>query len=219
MCRSLLAGLAATLLLCGAPAAAPVHATSAILRCQPADGSLVYTDKACSAFGARTLPIPAELLTRIARDEARNAGYTVDAAVRGSATGLPISRRSASSGCARTPTQLAMDLRGSLALGDVNRVAESYHWVGMSSRQGERTLDRLQALTGSMVIDSHYFDAQIRMSPPLSAMPDAAMLATSDATGIGGEAGMLQLVLDDDAARSVIDFDVHRYAGCYFVTF
>jgi hypothetical protein len=70
-----------------------------------------------------------------------------------------------------------------------------------------------------MVIDSHYFDAQIRMSPSLSAMPDAAMLAASDASGIGGEAGMLQLVLDDDATRSVIDFDVHKYAGCYFVTF
>jgi hypothetical protein len=219
MRRSLLAGFVATLLLCGAPAAAPVHATSAILRCQSVDGSLVYTDKACSAFGARTLPIPAELLTRIARDEARNAGYIGDTAMHGPAAGLPISRRSARSGCARTPTQLAMDLRGSLALGDVNRVAESYHWVGMSSRQGERTLDRLQGLTGSMVIDSHYFDAQIRMSPSLSAMPDAAMLAASDASGIGGEAGMLQLVLDDDATRSVIDFDVHKYAGCYFVTF
>lgn len=221
MHRSLLASLAATLLLCAAPAAAPVQATSAILRCQSADGTLLYTDKACSVLGGRTLPIPAELLMRIARDEARYADETVDADMTGSVAGWPVGRRAASGGCARTPTQLAMDLRGSLALGDVNRVAESYHWVGMSSREGDRTLDRLQGLTGRTVIDSHYFDAQVRMSPSPSALPDAAMLV-SDASGIGGAAGVLQLVLGDAAARSahsVIDFDVHRYAGCYFVTF
>jgi hypothetical protein len=30
---------------------------------------------------------------------------------------------------------------------------------------------------------------------------------------------MLQLVLGDDGNRSVVDFDVRKYAGCYFVTF
>ena len=57
----------------------------------------------------------------------------------------PVSRRGPGSGCARTPTQLAMDLRGALALGDVNRIAESYHWVGMSNKQGQRIMDRLRA--------------------------------------------------------------------------
>jgi hypothetical protein len=219
MNTSLIASLAATLLLCAAPAATPVHATSAILKCQAADGSLVYTDKACAAFGGKTLPISGELLTRIARDEARHAEGAIDSGFPASNAAAPISRRTASSGCARTPTQLAMDLRGSLALGDVNRIAESYHWVGMSSRQGDRTLDRLQDLAGKVVVDSHYFDAQISMSPSSAALPDAGMLATSSASGIGGGAGVLQLLLADDASRSVIDFDVHKYAGCYFVRF
>ena len=209
---SLLAALATTLLLAGVPAPAPLHAASAILRCQSADGTSVYTDKACSAFGAKAAPIPGELLGRIYRDEAR-FGAEVDSSP-SVAPASPIGRRAASGGCARTPTQLAMDLRGSLALGDVNRVAESYHWVGMSSRQGARTLDRLQALIGKPVLDSHYFDARI------GAVSDDgdAVLASND-TSIGGDAGMLQLVLGGDDARSAIDFDVHRYAGCYFVTF
>jgi hypothetical protein len=211
MLRAPLATLAATLLLSAVPAAAPLHAASAILRCQSPDGTLVYTDKACGAFGAKAAPMPGALLSRIYQDEAR---FDSDSDADAPAVLPPVERRSASRGCARTPTQLAMDLRGSLALGDVNRVAESYHWVGMSSRQGERTLDRLQRLIGKPVLDSHYFDAQIGAS-----VEGSALLASND-TSIGGDAGMLQLVLGGgDTARSAIDFDVHRYAGCYFVTF
>jgi hypothetical protein len=209
---SLFATLAATLLLAGMPAPAPLRAASAILRCESADGTLVYTDKACGAFGAKAAPIPGELLGRIYRDEARFGG-DADSSMP-DAPASSTGRRAASGGCARTPTQLAMDLRGSLALGDVNRVAESYHWVGMSSRQGERTLDRLQALVGKPVLDSHFFDARIGAGSDAGGVE----LASNDGAD-GGDAGMLQLVLGGDDARSAIDFDVHRYAGCYFVTF
>jgi hypothetical protein len=211
MLRPLLATLAAVLLLCTIPAAMPVQASNAILRCQSPDGTLVYTDKACSAFGAKAAPLPGALLTRIYRDEVRHDD-DIDNAIQG--TPAVVSRRDPSLGCARTPTQLAMDLRGAMALADVNRVAESYHWVGMSSRQGERTLDRLQALTGRPVLDSHYFDAQI--GPALTA--DASTVASTD-DGIGGDAGILQVLLGGGDAPTAIDFDVHRYAGCYFVTF
>jgi hypothetical protein len=210
MLRPLLVTFATGLLLSAVPAATPVQASSAILRCQSPDGTLVYTDKACGALGARAAPLPGELLTRIYRDELRH-GDEIDNAIQ--AAPAVVGRRDPTLGCARTPTQLAMDLRGAMAMDDVNRVAESYHWVGMSSRQGEATLDRLQALTGRPVLDSHYFDAQI--GPALSA--DASTLASAD-NGIGGDAGMLQLLLGGDAPTA-IDFDVHRYAGCYFVTF
>jgi hypothetical protein len=219
MNRSLLTTLAATLLLSGVPVTSPVHATSAVLRCQSPDGTLVYTDKACGALGAKSMPLPGELLARIYNEEARFGGKNADAAIAPMA-GAPPERRSASSGCARSPTQLAMDLRGSLALGDVNRVAESYHWVGMSSRQGERTLDRLQHLVGQAVLDSHYFDARIASASSPGTLDAGASVLASSASALGGNAGMLQLVLGDhDAARSVVDFNVHRYAGCYFVAF
>jgi hypothetical protein len=214
MNRSFLAALTATMLLSVAPATAPAHATTAIARCQSPDGTSVYTDRACTAFGAKPLPLPGQLLSRIYREQARQ-----DDGVDGATNSIPVvatARRPATGGCARTPTQLAMDLRGSLAMGDVNRVAESYHWVGMSSREGERTLDRLQHLIGKPVLDSHYFDAQIAAAS-ISSMPDAgsSLVASSDASS-AGEAGMLQLALADN---SVVDFDVRKYAGCYFVKF
>lgn len=234
MNKSLLATLAATALLSTIPVSAPVEATSAIQRCQSSDGSLVYTDKACAIFGAKAAPIPGQLLTRIARDERMHPSTSTDTQYADATTPLdassssPVSRRSPTSGCARTPTQLAMDLRGSLALGDVNRVAESYYWVGMSNKQGQKTLDRLQHLLGKSVVDSHYYDAQIMpsqiMASPIMASPTtdgegASWMAAADTPRGGGNAGILQLALQDDAQTSVMDLDVQRYAGCYFVSF
>ncbi|MDB6164606.1 MAG: hypothetical protein JWL98_2038 [Xanthomonadaceae bacterium] len=209
----MLAALGATLLLSATPDVAPLHATTAVLRCVAADGTVAYTDKACSALGARSIPIPGRLLTQIAHDELR-LGDNADDSVGYPAPIVP-SRRSPVGGCARTPTQLAMDLRGSLTLGDVNRVAESYDWVGMSSREGAHTLDRLQQLIGKPVIDSHYFDAQIGFA----GVPDAGEQVASSAGGTGGDAGMLQLVLGDGGARTATDFDVHKVRGCYFVKY
>ena len=227
MNKTLLAIFAATFALSTAPVSAPAVATSAIQRCQSTDGQLVYTDKACAVFGAKAVPMSGELLTRIARETSREeaqapAGLApaglANAADSPLDSTVNVSRRSPGSGCARTPTQLAMDLRGSLALGDVNRVAESYHWVGMSNAQAYRTMDRLQALIGKPVVDSHYFDAQISSSP-LGTDAGAPWVATSSSNGIGGSAGILQVVLGAGASTSIIDFDVERFADCYFVKF
>lgn len=213
---SLICTVATALLLSSVPATAPLHATTAIERCVSPDGNVAYTDKACSTLGAASVVIPGALLTRIAHEEARYADEedASSGAVATPTTISPVGRRSVASGCARTPTQLAMDLRGSLTLGDVNRVAESYDWRGMSGRQANRTMDRLQQLIGKPLLDSHYFDAQIGLAGTADA---GALLASNE--GIGGEAGVLQLILGADATRSAIDFDVHRAMGCYFVSF
>lgn len=237
MNRYLLATLITGVVLSTVPAAAPVEATSAIQRCESADGTLVYTDKSCAVFGAKAVPMSGELLTRIIREEsipspssqAAGAQASSDGPVGGYADAampldaradtsiaVPVSRRSAGGGCAHSPTQLAMDLRGALGLGDVNRVAESYDWAGMSNKQGQRTLDRLQQLIGRAVIDSHYFDAQITSSP----FADAGAVMTADASGgRPGEAGLLQLTLGNGTQASIIDFHVRHYAGCYFVRY
>ena len=201
-----------------APAARSAPSATLIERCIAAGGGSVYTDRPCAAFGARPAPLSGELLARLASDRhvaalQGDADASLPATLDDVAPSVDAApgRRSPAAGCARTPQQLAADLRGSLALGDVNRLAESYHWVGMSYRQGERTLDRLARLLGKQALDSRYYAAQI------ASLADDGTVDAGD--GRGGDGGILQLVLSGRGAPSVVEFDVHRYAGCYFVSF
>lgn len=212
---SALSALVATALFAALPAPRPVQASTALQRCTTAEGAEIFTDKACAALGAETAPIPAAMMTRLARTLTSDANDALADAAAAITTAPPPSRRSPAGGCARTARQLEADLRGSLALGDVNRIAESYHWAGMSHADGQRIMSRLETLAGQPVRDVHYFDAQI---------VDAAYGSNlyADASGAGrpltGRAGNLQLQLGASSV-SVVDLAVERYAGCYFVRF
>jgi hypothetical protein len=226
----LLSAALAAALATAAPLPMPAAATDALQRCRAPDGTIGYTDRRCAVFGSESAPLPGDLMARIVREEARGVDFdSIDAdgmqAEGMQALGLNHSvapgRRSPASGCARSPAQLAMDVHAALALGDVNRVAESYHFAGMSSDAGERTLDRLQRLVGRPVLESQYFDASIASAGGTgvgtSGFVDGATLLAG--SGDGGT-GMLQLVLGNgEGGASTVDFDVRRYAGCYFVRF
>ena len=211
-----------TLACAASPTAAPVHAGTGIQRCETDGGATVYTDKPCRALGARPVPLSAELATRIVRERSHEqavAGVamgSLDAAAYADAS-APMSlapsapaRRSVAAGCARTPTQLQMDLRGAFALRDVNRIAESYHWVGVSHRGAMRILERLQAMARRQVADTEYFDARIGSGD---------VYASADDSAIGGSGGILQVTFAGTDGGSIADFDVERYKGCYFVRF
>jgi hypothetical protein len=188
------------------PAPQPAQAGTGVVRCEGTNGEVIYTDKACAAFDARHVPIPSELLTRLASD--RDPATLSDLDGPGTLL-LPAApgRRSPASGCARSPRQLARDLHGALALGDVNRVAESYHWVGQTHAQAQPVLARLARLQ-----DVEFFNATIGVASLIDANAPAASRAD-------GAAGLLQLEFGQGAAYEVVDFDVQRYAGCYFVRF
>lgn len=189
-----------------------LHAADGLQRCE-SSGGVVYTDKPCALFGARAVPMSGEMLGRIAREEAQSLAAAIEQGIAIEVdlpTTRPVGRRSLASGCARTPTQLAMDLQGAFALGNVNRVAESYHWVGLDHARGQRIMDRLDHLARRPVVDSHYYAARIH------GVDDAgAWLATSAADS--GNGGVLQVVFGEGG--SVTDFEVVRHAGCYFVKF
>lgn len=211
---SALSALVATALFAALPAPQAAQASTALQRCTTADGSEIFTDKACGALGAETAPIPAPMMTRLARTMTSDASDEL-ADPAAALTTVPPSRRSPASGCARTARQLEADLRGSLALGDVNRIAESYHWAGMTHADGQRIMSRLETLAGQPVRDVHYFDAQI-----VDAAYGSNLYAGASGAGrpLTGSAGNLQLQLGTSAV-SVIDLAVERYAGCYFVRF
>ena len=176
-----------------------VQAGSGLQRCQSADGSISYTDRGCAVLGSKPMPVPAELLTRIASERSREEQTAeLDAFPEIAETNYTPGRRSPLGGCARSKQQLLADLRGAFALGNVNRLAESYHWVGKSNRQAQQQMLQLERMAGEGLLEAQLFDTQIGL-------------------GAGdGSAAMLQLTLGQDQPRQVLDLDVMRYSGCYF---
>ena len=220
--------LVAALAAIPAPMPAEAATEDSITRCISPDGTIGYTDGSCAVFGAQSVPMDPELAARIASDRAYAAASGDDAS--GAPAGFdadsamlvqPVAgRRSPASGCARNPAQLANDLEASVALGDVNRIAESYHFAGMSTAAGERVLDRLQRYAGRVVVTSQYFGGGMASAATGSdGLLDGGM--ASAAAWPGSAPSMVRLVFagDDGAATASLDLDVERYAGCYFVRF
>lgn len=185
------------------PWSGSVGASSGLQRCEHADGSIAYTDRACITLGARAMPLSGELLTRIGRDEAAH-GRDIDFGDE-----QPVAntgRRSPISGCARSTRQLSRDIQDSLALHSVNRLAESYHWVGKSHREAQQHMLRLERMATQRLKDAKYFDAQIGDAPQFA-----------DASMAGPSTGIVQLTLGNGSAQHVMDLTVLQYSGCYFV--
>lgn len=183
---------------------------SPIQQCEAEDGSPVYTDKSCTALRARPTRMSDDLAIRIAMTKAedrissqalalgayRDASEPLHASIPG--------RRSTSAGCARTPQQLSRDLVGAFALRDVNRVAESYHWAGMSQRQALPVMKQLERLSVKPLADARFLAAWIGSGEQA-------------ASAIPADAGLMQLVFADNGGRTM-DFEVRRHSGCYFIS-
>ena len=200
------------------------NASTGVLRCRMPDGSSAYTNKACSAVGGKSMPLAADVMHRIARDQQR--AHTLAATRSGIVTlsrsnglrsnGLSdaapaaVPRRPLSRGCATTPAQLAMDLRGSVALGDVNRVAESFDWAGMGHAQAQRSMARLQQLADRPVRRTEYFDAGIG---------DGMLFSDAGSSASMGAASLLQVTFDAGNGHAIVDFDVRRHNGCLFLRY
>ena len=209
--RSALAAFLASAAFASLPLVPAVQAGSGIQRCESASGEAIYTDKACASFDAKAVPMSGELLVRLAGEAGQAPGDSLASNAVAVAAPAP-GRRSVADGCARTPTQLAMDLRGAFALGDVNRIAESYHWVGMSHASAMGVMERLEQLQRNTLVDTHYFDATIGSG--------LASYADASTAPIDGSAGILQASFGDDGRMaSIADFEVLRHAGCYFIRF
>jgi hypothetical protein len=109
--------------------AVPAVSIAQVRQCIAADGGLVYTDKQCVDIGGRERqlsPMPASggAATRYYRDS-----------------------------CVRSVEDLAYSLGSAIQSGDVNRIAGLYDWSGMSTANGYRLMDRLQAIADRPLVD------------------------------------------------------------------
>lgn len=197
-----LATASAVALISAAPRSA--EASTGIARCAMPDGTYAYTSTACSSLGGTHEALPAEVLNRIQRERRHESQLTgapmVENGLLATAPVASAARRPQGQGCAITPQQLAVDLRASLAMADVNRIAESFDWAGMSHGQAMQAMARIERLGGLVLVDAEYFDATFGIA---AAGP--------------GDGGTLQVILQDAGTQKVADFDVRRDSGCYFV--
>jgi hypothetical protein len=182
-----------------------------IQHCRAADGSSVYTDKPCTFVGAKPAAMSADLGMRLASEASREPAAYADGARSNAVVpaGQAIGRRSLLAGCARTPTQLAMDIQASIAQKAVNRLAESWHWVGVTQAQATPVMKRLERLAREQVQATHYYDAQMGFGLQLA----------SAGTDSDGRAGILQVSTGGEDGMQSLELNVERYAGCYFVHF
>ena len=194
------------------PAAPEVQAAyTGIQRCRAPDGTTLYTDKPCAAFNATPEAASVELGMRLA-NEARIDPQAYEDAARNDAVAAPGAapgRRSLQAGGARSPTQLAMDIQGAIALHDVNRLAESWYWVGMTQKQAMPIMSKLDSIARGDVVSTQYYNAQIGFG---------LQLASADNAQVDGRAGILQVAVSGRHAQS-LELNVERYAGCYFARF
>lgn len=193
------------------PATRDAHAAfTSIQHCRSADGTSVYTDKPCTFVGAKPAAMSADLGMRLANEAAREPEAYADASQTDAI--MPMAgtgRRSLLSGCAQSPTQLAMDIEASVAQHDVNRLAESWHWVGMTQAQATPVMKRLEQLARANVVAARYFDAQMGLGMQLA----------SAGNDMDGRAGVLQVSMADTHGGQSLELNVEQYAGCYFVHF
>lgn len=166
------------------------QAAGSIHRCETDEGLAVYTDGACMALDARPAPMSADLLNRLTMDR---VGFEPDSLRARAMANAIRTRRPAQNGCARSPQQLSVDLLGSFAMGDVNRIAESVHWPGLRHRQAHAVMNRLQQLARQSLVDASFWP------------------------GLAGSGGAMQLTFAQPGR--VMELGVERYAGCYFVRF
>ena len=104
-------------------------------RCQRADGSVVYTNRLCEPEQTEK-PAPSPAAPAIPKTS------------RSGRTGLP-----PPPACSKSPDDLLYNVRSAIDMKDVNQLGKNYHWVGVSQKQSEGLLARLDAMVGRPLLD------------------------------------------------------------------
>lgn len=144
-------------------AATPALAQPGTLnRCVAADGTAVFTDRACDAVDARPAPTP-----QPNPDSLPDGAVTVRE-------------------CPRRPKALVEAIEQAFAAADGNKLAELYDWRGRSSAAANAVMPRLERLAASPVIEVRTgHSAEASADPELAAEaakapPDRLLITRAD---------------------------------------
>lgn len=196
--------LAGALLAAAAVAATalPLPAGAQVRRCTTPDGGTVYTDRSCAAMGA--------VESRPQADAATGPGGGGDALrYRG--------------GCSRRLQDLLFEISAAIDAGDTNRLARSYHWVGLGHRDGYAVLERLDRIAHRPLLNI----TALRPAQPVIADTAPAPLALP-----GGDAALpatppsprrpvavrIDQARADGITADATTFGLRRHMDCWWIT-
>jgi hypothetical protein len=134
--------LAALTLLLFAAFALPVsHAQTGIHRCVSNEGQLIFTDRSCSDVQA------------------------VDSGPSSSGSDETTPHVVITRTCSRKPEDLLFEVRSALEAGDVNRLAGTYLWTGMGTREAYALMDRLSVFSARPLVDAQLISSAPEFDP------------------------------------------------------
>lgn len=178
---------------------AAVHAAPAtaqaqkIRRCTTADGGTIVTDKPCAAIDAQ------DRLPRIG--------------------GSGMFARPQRGGCARTLDELSYEVATAIDLQDANRLAASYHWVGMGGDNAYRVFARLEAIAQRPMLDigpaGGGIDAEPRWVEDADGFLNPVYPKPRPPTGLS----ILQSPSRNSTQSIRTVFGLRRHMGCLWISF
>lgn len=187
-----------SLLLAGAPADAQSGGQGGVRRCTGADGRTVYTDRACADLGATERRPPT------------------------TGSGVGNSGRLHRGGCARSVQELALEVTFAIDSQDVNRLAASYHWVGVSARGSVAIMNQLQAIARRPLVDvAPIYPAPPEPDPeqPGSDFEQALDALYREASRPRRPVGLrVEQTLGNTATPSRTVFGLRRHLDCWWIT-
>lgn len=165
-----------------------------VRQCIGAQGQTIFTDRSCAAIDA------AETSLRS----------------RSPAVGLARPYRG---GCARDLDALSHEVASAIDLQDANRLAGSYHWVGMDTRNGYRVMARLEALVRRPLLDIAPTGGTSEAEPRWEEDAEGNLLPIYPKPRPPNGLLLLQSAGRDGSATLRTTFGLRRHLGCLWISF
>jgi len=179
-------------------AALPAPAAAQIRRCTTPDGGTVYTDRSCDSLGA-------------VENRPETGGTAGSTALR------------YRGGCSRRLQDLVFEVTAAIDARDTNRLARSYHWVGMSHGNGYAVIERLDRIAHRPLLNiSALRPAQTVVAAqapvPLAASNGRAAMPATPPAPRQPVALRIDQSLADGITPSTTTFRLRRHMDCWWIS-